>query len=235
MYSDDLAYIQHFGFADFATAASPGLLSILRAAFITRGHIVDLGCGDGTWLRALTRHGYRATGIEQSRHLVRYARASAPKAVVKHGAVHSTSFPQCDAITAIGEVLSYRLAHRSSPRSLPRIFQRAYQALRPGGVFVFDVIVAGPPFSYFTWRTGSTWAVLAHVTEKNETLTRQIVTFRKGRGGYRRSSERHVLTVFAVRAIVGELRKAGFIVRTTRSYGRFALPVRRLGFIARKP
>ncbi len=235
MYSDDLAYIQHHGFSDFATAASPGLLSMLRRAGITRGHVVDLGCGDGTWLRALTRHGYGATGIEQSRHLVRYARAAAPRAVVKQGAVQRTSLPECDAITAIGEVLSYRLTRRPSPASLGRIFQRAHQALRPGGVFVFDLLIAGRPLSYFAWRTGSTWAVLARVTEKNDTLIRQIVTFRKRRGGYRRSGERHVLTVFAVRAVVDELRKAGFIVRTTRRYGRFALPFRRLGFVARKP
>ena len=235
MYSDDLAHIQHLGFSDFATAATPGLLSILRGAGITHGHVVDLGCGDGAWLRALSRHGFRATGIEQSRHLVRYARAAAPRAVVRHGAVHATSFPDCDAITAIGEVLSYRLTRRSSSPSLRRIFKRAYQALRPGGVLVFDVLIAGRPFSYFTWRTGSTWAVLAHVTEKDDALIREIVTFRKRPGGYRRRSERHVLTVFTSRAVAGELRKAGFIVRTTRRYGRFALPVRRLGFVARKP
>ena len=70
MYQDDLAYIQHHGFSAFATAASPGLLGILRHGGITSGHVLDLGCGDGTWLRALTDEVLSASGIDQSASLV---------------------------------------------------------------------------------------------------------------------------------------------------------------------
>src|SRR5262245_43609273 len=58
VYRNDLAYIQHRGFSEFARSASPGLLNIFRRAGITTGHVVDLGCGDGTWLRMLTQHGF---------------------------------------------------------------------------------------------------------------------------------------------------------------------------------
>src|SRR5262245_16174820 len=141
MYHDDLAYIQHHAFSDFAKASTPGLLRILRDAGIPRGHVLDLGCGDGTWLRALTRRGFAATGVDQSSELLTYARSAAPMETLKKGSVHRISFPPCDAITALGEVLSYAPATRASLR---RMFRRAHEALRPGGVLVFDLLISGP-------------------------------------------------------------------------------------------
>jgi SAM-dependent methyltransferase len=235
MYYDDLAYIQHHGFSGFAKAASPGVLGILRGTGITSGHVLDLGCGDGTWLRALTERGFAATGIDQSSSLVRYARSAAPTATIKKGSVHRSAFPPCDAITALGEVLSYLPSRRASAGSLRHIFRRAYTALRPGGLFVFDLIVSGPPMSYRTWRTGSGWAVLARVEERGHQLFRHIITFRKVGGRYRRGQEEHVLSVRTRASVLTELRRVGFVVRASRRYGRFELPVRRLAFVARKP
>jgi len=144
------------------------------------------------------------------------------------------TFPGCDVITALGEVLSYLPPGVSRPRSLGPVFRRAYQALGPGGLFVFDLLVAGPPLSYLTWRAGKTWAVLARVEEQRQTLTRDIVTFRKIRGHYRRGEEHHRLSVLRPQSVLADLRRAGFVARTARGYGRFTLPVRRLAFIAQK-
>ena len=231
MYQDDLAYIQHHGFADFAKAAGPGLFRILEGAGLTRGHVVDLGCGDGTWLRALLRRGFTVTGIDRSGPLLRYARTNAPGAALKKSSVHRIAFPRCDAITALGEVLNYEPA---TPASLRRVFQRAYAALRPGGVLVFDMFVSGPPMSYLTWRAGPSWAILVRVEERKNQLIRHIITFRKAQGRYRRHQETHRLLVVAPRFVLTELRRIGFVVRTSRGYGRFALADRRLAFIARK-
>jgi len=233
LYGNDLAYIQHRGFSDFARSASSGVLNIFRRAGITTGHVVDLGCGDGTWLRILTQNGFAATGIDQSSRLVHYARKRAPKALVKVRSVHQTAFDRCDAMTALGEVLSYRSGGRRSV-GLSRIFQRAHRALRPGGVFVFDVLVTGRRMEYDAWRTGPAWAVLVHIREEPGRLIRQIVTFRKTGRGYRRDREEHVLSVSSARVILAELRRVGFVARTSRSYGKFRLPPRRIAFIARK-
>ena len=232
MYQEDLAYIQHHGFSDFARSAGPGLVALLRRAGVRRGHVVDLGCGDGTWLRMLTWHGYTATGIESSRHLVRYAEHTAPRASVKHGSVYRVALPRCDAITAIGEVLSYRSPRSARPHR--EIFRRAYRALRPGGLFAFDLLVAGPPMSYVAWRGGSTWTVLVRVTERKRVLTRQIITFRKFGRRYRRGAERHQLSVVPASVVMADLRRIGFHVTTAHAYGDCELPVRRLAFIARK-
>jgi len=236
VYNDDLAYIQHEGFADFAAQAGPGIRRWLHDAGITSGHVLDLGCGDGVWLRQLTKNGFTATGIEQSPSLATYARRAAPAADVRVASAHRSVFPSCDAITALGEVLSYLPNERATAPSLARLFGRAYRALRPHGLFIFDMLVAGRRMDYHTWRAGPTWAVLAQVREDRarRRLVRDITTFRKMRGGYRRARERHLLAVVEPRAVLAELRRAGFVASTSHRYGRFQLPVRRLVFVARK-
>src|SRR4029434_4283190 len=143
MYDSDLAYIQHYGFSDLVRLASPGVLTILRSAGITSGHVLDLGCGDGTWLRTLGENGFSATGIDQSASLIEYSAKNAPAATLRVGSVFKVSLPRCDAITALGEVLSYRSGPGGSPHSFRGLFKRAYAALRPGGVLIFDVFVKG--------------------------------------------------------------------------------------------
>jgi SAM-dependent methyltransferase len=237
MYNGDLAYIQHAGFSDFAARIGPGVLRELRQAGINTGRVVDLGCGNGTWLATLIDHGYAAHGIDQSKDLVKYAARVAPKATIRVGSIYKTPFPRCDAMTALGEVFCYGSKGSGSLRSLRRLFHRAHAALRPGGVLIFDALVVGRPMHYETWRTGRTWAVLARVSEarREHRLTRDICTFRRTAGGYRRSEERHVLHVFTRKAVVGELRRAGFRVNARSGYGRVPLPFRRVAFIARKP
>jgi SAM-dependent methyltransferase len=236
MYKGDLAYIQHHGFTDFARRAGPGVLAELRQAGITTGRVLDLGCGDGTWLRTLVDSGYAAHGIDQSKALIKYARKATPGAA-KVGSVYGAAFPRCDAITALGEVFSYCSKANGSPPPFGRVLRRAYAALRPGGVLIFDVLVDGRPMGYETWRAGSTWAVLTRVSEepRRHRLIRDMVTFRKTAGGYRRGDERHILRVFSRQAIVTELRRIGFRVRSRGHYGRAPLPFRRLAFVARKP
>jgi hypothetical protein len=91
--------------------------------------------------------------------------------------------------------------------------------------------------AYDAWRAGDTWAVLVRISEapKRRRLIRDIVTFRKTRDGYRRSQERHVLSVVTRSSVVRELRNSGFRVRVQPRYGRAPLPFRRLAFVATKP
>jgi SAM-dependent methyltransferase len=237
MYKGDLAYIQHDGFSDFAARVGPGVLRELRQVGVTMGRVVDLGCGNGTWLGTLIGSGYAAHGIDQSKDLVKYAARTAPKATVRVGSIYRTPFPRCDAMTALGEVFSYWSRGNGGLPSLRRVFHRAHAALRPGGVLIFDVLVVGRSMQYETWRAGRTWAVLARVSEdrRQHRLTRDIVTFRKTARGYRRGEERHVLRVFTRKAVASELRRAGFRVSARNRYGRVPLPFRRVAFIARKP
>jgi len=252
MYENDLALIHHEGFGDFAKHASPGLLALLASAGIAparprarrraaqqdgaRSRVLDLGCGSGIWLAALARAGYAGYGIDASPAMIRLARTIAPRAKLKVGSVHSAALPACDAMTALGEVLSY-LPARGAP-SLPKLFRKVARALSPRGLFVFDVLVAthGPPFRYRIWRADRSWAVLSDGREdvRRRLLVRDITMFRRRGASFHRTHERHRLRVYRREQVARWLRAAGFTVRTARRYGDFPLLPRRLAFIARK-
>jgi SAM-dependent methyltransferase len=238
IYGPDLAHIQHAGFSDFARRAAPFLLSLFRGSGLARGRVVDLGCGDGAWLRRLTDAGYAATGIDQSLALVRIARSVAPHAAVRLGSVYATPIPACDAVTALGEVLNYRPESSRRPPTLAATFRRVAAALPPGGWFVFDLLVAGegPPMDYRVWSEGQGWTVLVRVEEDRprRRLTRDIVTYRRRGREWHRHVERHVLRVPSRAEVAAALRAAGFTVRVATRYGEAALLPRRAAFIARR-
>jgi SAM-dependent methyltransferase len=237
MYRDDLAYVHHAGFGDFARGAAPGLLRLLRAAGIRSGTVVDLGCGSGLWLRALGRAGFAAVGVDRSAALLAIARRTAPRAELHRRSVYDFELPRCDAVTALGEVLSYVEPGGGSTPPLRPFFRRVARALRPGGLFVFDVLVAARrPMAYRSWRAGGSWLVAVDVAEERGRgrLVREITTFRRAGAHWRRAHERHVQRVLARAEVAGALRAAGFSLRVSRRYGRMELPPRRLAFVARK-
>lgn len=238
MYGRDLAFVHHFGFGDFARRASPGLLALLRANGIRHGLVVDLGCGSGLWLREAARAGFETLGIDRSASFIALARREAPSATLRVGSIYHMAIPACDAVTAMGEVLSYCPGATRHPPSLLRLFRRVATALRPGGLFLFDVLIRspGPLLQYRTWRQHRHWAVLIDSAEdqRRTRVTRRISTFRQVGKTYRRTDERHVLRVATREEIERTLRATGFTVRAVRQYGAFELPPRRLAFRARK-
>ncbi|MCG8588350.1 MAG: class I SAM-dependent methyltransferase [Proteobacteria bacterium] len=239
LYQRDLAYVQHAGFGGVARGAAPGLLATLGGGGTPSGLVVDLGCGDGTWLRALSDAGYDALGVDASPELLQIARRTAPAARLERANVRSFRWPACAAATAIGEVLSYRSPGCAGNSGLAPFFRRAFRALEPGGRLIFDLLVPprGHSFAQRGWRAGDDWAVLVDVQEDRERsrLTRDITVFRRRGASYRRSHERHRAAIDDRQTIARELREAGFRVRVSRRYGAFELLPGRLAFFARKP
>ena len=146
-YQEDLAYIHDVGHADFALRSAPGILGILKEYGIPDGLVVDLGSGSGLWAGELLRAGYRVLGIDISEAMVEIARRRAPGAEFRVGSLFEAEVPPCDAVTAVSEVLNYLFDLENGERGLERLFGRVHESLRPGGVFVFDVLGPGqvPP------------------------------------------------------------------------------------------
>jgi SAM-dependent methyltransferase len=209
------------------------VLRLLRRHGIDGGLVLDLGCGSGVWAAELTRAGYAVHGVDRSLAMIRLARRTAPAATFERGSLESVSFPRCDAVTALGEVLGYVDSGRRA--SVSRLFRRIAKALRPGGVFVFDVMVrAGRvPMRYRTWTATDSWAVLADVHEdvRRHRLRRDITTFHRHGACYRRHTEHHLVDLMDAENVRRRLRSAGFTVRTSRRYGDYPLAPRRLAFI----
>jgi SAM-dependent methyltransferase len=237
-YREDLAYIHDVGHADFALESAPGILEILDQSRILEGLVVDLGCGSGLWARELVDAGYRVLGIDISEAMVEISRRRVPEAEFRVGSLFDADIPPCAAVTAISEVLNYLFDEGAG--GLRPLFRRVYEALVPGGVFIFDVLGPGqvpPGATARALREGEDWAVISEREEDAErgAMTRRIVSFRKVGEHYRRDEEVHRVRLYKPVEISGLLRRVGFGVRSMRSYGSYPLAEGHAAFVARKP
>src|SRR5690348_15238289 len=137
LYAPDLAHIHVTGYDFHWKGAAPAVLAWLRQSKIPSGTVVDLGCGGGQWLQHLAARGYTPVGIDQSAAMIRAAKKLVPKAKLIHGSFADVDLPACDAVTSMGEPLNYLNSQPAFKRTLKNVFR----ALRPGGLFVFDVRV----------------------------------------------------------------------------------------------
>jgi SAM-dependent methyltransferase len=237
-YREDLAYIHDVGHGDFALGAAPGILEILEKNGIREGLVVDLGCGSGLWARELVDAGYRVLGIDISESMIEISRRRVPEAEFRVGSLFDAEIPLCSAVTAISEVLNYLFDEEAG--GLKPLFGRVFEALVPGGVFVFDVLGPGqvpPGTTARGFSVGEDWAVLAEREEDAEqrTMARRIVSFRKVGEHYRRDDEVHRVRLYDPSELSAELRDAGFQVRAMGSYGDYPLGQNHVAFAARKP
>jgi SAM-dependent methyltransferase len=237
-YGDDLAHIHDAGFGDFARGAAPQVLRWLRAAGIRRGPVVDVGCGSGIWAARLLEAGYDVLGFDTSAAMLRIARRQAPKAKFHRVSWIDVELPRCVAVTSLGECLNYEFDSRSSSRALGRFFTRVHAALIPGGLLVFDLLGPQPasqraprPFA----ASGRDWAVLGRVVEAGPQLRREITTFRRVGRLYRRTEEVHVQRLYERAAISDMLRRAGFLLQISPSYGSWQLRPGHWVYVALKP
>ena len=239
VYGEDLVYIHDVGFGSFAAGAAPRILDLLRHFGVSTGLVIDLGCGSGTWAEVLLRSGYRVFGVDVSTAMIRLARKRVPEGKFVRQSLHVVALPACAAVTAIGESLNY-LSAADAEAGLHGLFCRVITALRPGGVFIFDV--AEPSLALAEHGTqsfveGTDWAVLVEkqADASRRLLTRRIVGFRRLGKLYRRSEEFHHLRLHDRAEIMALLAQAGFRARVLHGYGKQHNLPGRVGFLAVKP
>lgn len=71
------------GFGSFAEQSAPGVLNVLRKNGITKGLVIDLGCGSRSWASRLANSGYDVLGIDLSPHMIALARRRVPQAALR--------------------------------------------------------------------------------------------------------------------------------------------------------
>ena len=225
-YGDDLAYIHDVGYDAFVRRAAPELLRLLEANGIADETVVDLGCGSGVWTQALIDAGYAAHGIDRSPAMIEIARERVPEATFDVASFLEAELPACGAVTAVSEVLGYIGDEPADDDRLLPLFERVYDALRPGGLFAFDLLEPGcvrRTNPQRRWQTGPDWATLVEVEEhpREALLTRRIIAFRQIGEHYRRSEEEHRMRLHAGPVLAAQLRRLGFEVQLARGYGGF--------------
>jgi SAM-dependent methyltransferase len=237
-YDEDLAHV-HMQTNSHGDASVPGIRGLLESAGIRDGLIVDLGCGDGRVCAAFARAGYQAHGIDLSEASIAFARDKWPDIPFEVGSFLSMSLPSCRAITALGEVFNYAFDSSNGWPALTAWFERAFEALEPAGLLIFDVAAPGRcPETRQVCHWGDGWAFMAHMVENPETriLTRDITVFRRVGALYRRSDEVHKLHLYEANALLKVLHTIGFEARIVDAYGDYRFPFPGwVGFIAQKP
>lgn len=239
-YREDLAYIHDSGFGDLARAAASVLLDALSARGVGGGLVIDLGCGSGILSEQLANHGYDVLGIDISAAHVALARRRVPRARFIVASLLTAELLPSVAVAAVGECFNYLFDSRHCPEAVRGVIDRIYEALAPGGPFIFDVAepgrVPGPgPTKGHAEADG--WAVLVTTEEDHEkqVLTRTITSFRKAGELYRRDHEVHRLRLLPRTQVLSWLQETGFEVQVLDGYGAIAFRPGWVGFLARKP
>lgn len=117
------------------------LLPAVLERFDVRPHtLLDLACGEGTFAVEMAKRGYRVTGVDLAPEMLRFARKRAKgehiKAVFVQGDMRDLAFnEEFDLVTCWYDSMNYLL----ELEDLKRTFKGVYRALRPGGLFIFDM------------------------------------------------------------------------------------------------
>ena len=113
---------------------------ILRREGVTPRTVVDLACGTGSVTEILARKGYRVTGVDMSEEML--TEAAMKTMDLEQPPMYSCQRLQnlrlprgVDMAVCALDSLDYIL----DPEDCKEAIRRAYKALNPGGIFIFDV------------------------------------------------------------------------------------------------
>lgn len=225
-YAKDLAYIHDVGFLDFARRAAPAVLQTLQRRCRPGARVVEVGCGSGGLTQKLSDASYRVLGVDLSSAMVRLARRKALAARFRVVSWYDFEPPACDAIVAVGECFNYLSATPARHEAAVRAFLgRAGEALRPGGVLLFDFLELSParPPLRMVHADGKDWAIRANVREDQAAITREITSVRVVAGRCRCSRETHRQMRLPRQQMEQTLRAAGFSTTFRDGFGKTPL------------
>ena len=98
---------------------------------------LDLACGTGAHIHHMQSYGFQATGLDNSADMLQQAALRCPHAALILSDMSAFQAPEpYDLISCF--LYSIHYSHPVS--SLKQTLQRVYDALRPGGVFVFNTV-----------------------------------------------------------------------------------------------
>lgn len=128
-------YNRHWG-NTFLPVVLPILDNLVLSKLPKNARILDLCCGTGQLAQQLKTLGYRVTGIDGSSEMLGYARENAPGVEFLQADARTFQLPhKYHAVISVFDSLN----HIMSTRELKSVFVRAYEALRSGGLFMFDL------------------------------------------------------------------------------------------------
>ena len=208
-----------YGYNEFSARVADLLPRVLRRLRLTPRRILDVPCGEGTFVVAMSKRGYRTTGVDRSSAMLGLARRKAREAQVRIRFVErdmrSLRFDQeFDLVTSWYDSLNYLLRLDD----LRKTFAGVFRSLRPGGTFLFDMNTARtlskgwqrhPSFVEVDTRDAfvlhrSTWDA------RRKVATLKVTCFVLGGGRWSRVDELHRERAYSLPQIRACLRSVGF-------------------------
>jgi SAM-dependent methyltransferase len=116
--------------------------------------VLELGCGTGRWLTALSKRGYRMTGVDFDDAALDLAREKCKEMglrvrLIEHDLASWTPDDSYDAVIAPNNTLKWLPNHDL----LRSCITQAALALRPGGILVFDLTFEEVNWRFCDWGT----------------------------------------------------------------------------------
>lgn len=180
--------------------------------------ILDVACGTGTLSLLFAKDGYHVTGVDLSEPMVNEARRKAEEAglpvefLVQDVAELDVGSATYDFCVSVFDSLNYV----TDPQRLQQAFARVYNALKPGGLFIFDIntplalrkhmfdqedVAPGEPVRYM-WRS--------QFDESTRLCTVSMEFWVNTSEGEKHVVETHVQRAYENREIETYLRASGF-------------------------
>lgn len=182
--------------------------------------ILDIGCGTGILAAKLAKKGGEVTAVDLSHQMLEVATKRAaslelPIQFVQQSMQQLAGFSGVDLAVIPIDSLNYV----TDEKEVAETFRRIYQALRPGGVLLFDVhstfktdvIFMESPFVYDDGRIAYLWQ-----TEEGDlphSVYSELSFFVKTTDSlYERFDEVHMQRTFSIHAYVELLERVGFTI-----------------------
>ena len=191
-------------------------MEILRREGVAPQTVVDLACGTGSVTEILARKGYRVTGVDMSEEML--TEAAMKTMDMEEPPMYSCQLLQnlrlprgVDMAVCALDSLDYIL----DPADCKEAIRRAYKALNPGGIFIFDVntpeklramddqvFLDEDDDVYCVWR--------GEFDEETNICSYGMDLFQREGNMWRRSFEEHREYAYSREQLTGFLKDAGF-------------------------
>jgi SAM-dependent methyltransferase len=196
----------------------------------TPGRVLDLACGTGQVGCEMLRRGYDVIGVDLAEPMTRACSQQTPPmaAAVMDAARLGLRAESLDLVVSLYDSLNYIL----DPAGLQACFESVYDALRPGGLLLFDLnTIRALRIGLFTQNNlGSDEPLQFAWTPEWDPRTRlcQVTMWFnwRGEGGPRQFTEVHYQRGYTTREVQAMLRLAGFAQTTVYHAYTFRRPTR---------
>lgn len=207
--------------------------TLLRRFGVKAETVADLACGTGSLSMLLAEAGFSVIGIDQSEDMLSVAAEKANALeenrpfFIAQPMQRLRLFAPVDACVCALDSINYV----TKPQDVQRTFRRVWQALRPGGLFVFDINtpfkLEGLDGQVFLDENEDTYCVWRAEFDRRYRLCRYgMDLFQRDGDVWQRSFEEHIERAYTPQELHAWLLEAGFV--RVEQFGRLCLQAPRV-------